>query len=94
MSIDIDATYRDGAIHPEIPLNLPENTPIRVRVVPKSAAFLPDPFPTSRDEVLALRPKSPRITPEEFDAIIKKHSVSVGSLPIDFSREDIYSDHD
>ncbi|MEX2305995.1 MAG: hypothetical protein WD738_00270 [Pirellulales bacterium] len=24
MTIDIDATYRDGALHPETPLNLPE----------------------------------------------------------------------
>jgi hypothetical protein len=32
MSIDIDATYRDGAIHPNAPLNLPNNTPVRVHV--------------------------------------------------------------
>lgn len=89
MTIDIDAAYRDGAIHPDVPLNLPENTPVRVRLVPK-----PDPFPKTREEIIAIRPKSPRITPEEFDEIIKKHSVSVGSLPADFSREDIYSDHD
>ena len=31
MTIDIDATYRDGAIYPRTPLNLPENTPARVR---------------------------------------------------------------
>ena len=94
MTIDIDATYRDGALHPATPLNLPENTPVRVRVITEPAVFPPSPFPTTREEVLAIRPKSPRITPEEFDAIIKKNSVSVGSLPIDFSREDIYSDHD
>jgi hypothetical protein len=29
-----------------------------------------------------------------LDALIEKYSVSVGSLPPDFSREDIYSDHD
>ncbi len=89
MTIDIDAMYRDGALHPVTPLNLPENTPVRVRVVPK-----PDSIPSNPDESRALPPKSPRITPEEFDAIIKKYSVSVGSLPVDFSREDIYSDHD
>jgi len=33
MTIDIDATYRDGAIHPDTPLNLPNNTPVRVRVL-------------------------------------------------------------
>ena len=94
MTIDIDATYRDGAIHPEVPLNLPDNTQVRVRVEPKAAVFPPIPFPETRDEILAIRPKSPRITPEEFDELVRKHSVSVGSLPIDFSREDIYSEHD
>jgi hypothetical protein len=94
MNIDLDATYRNGAIYPESPLDLPENTPVYVRIVPKSAGFFPEPFPTTREEVLAFRPKSPRITQEEFDALVEKHSVSVGSLPLDFSREDIYSDHD
>jgi hypothetical protein len=94
MTIDIDATYRDGAIHPDVPLNLPDNTPVHVRVVPKSAGFLPDPFPTKREEVLAIRPKSPRFTAEQLQELIDKYSVSVGSLPEDFSREDIYSDHD
>jgi hypothetical protein len=94
MTIDIDATYRDGAIHPEMPLNLPDNTPVRVRVELKAAVFPPIPFPKTREEILAIRPKSPRITPEEFDELIRKHSVSVGSLPVDFSREDIYSEHD
>jgi len=89
MTIDIDATYRDGAIHPETPLNLPDNTPVRVRVVAK-----PAPFPKTREEILAIRPKSPRITPEEFRARIAKYAVSAAPLPRDFSREDIYSDHD
>ncbi|MGE3243116.1 MAG: hypothetical protein AB7G28_03795 [Pirellulales bacterium] len=48
----------------------------------------------TREQIIALRPKSPKLTPEEFDAIIDKYSVSIGSLPADFSREDIYSDHD
>jgi hypothetical protein len=94
MIIDIDATYRDGALHPETPLNLPENTPVRVRVETKPAVFPPIPFPTTREEILAIRPKSPRITSAEFRARIAKYAVSVGSLPPDFSREDIYSNHD
>jgi hypothetical protein len=48
----------------------------------------------SRDEILAKRPQSPKLTPEEFDAILDKYSIAVGSLPPDFSREDIYQDHD
>ncbi|HEX3599845.1 MAG TPA: hypothetical protein VHU84_06855 [Lacipirellulaceae bacterium] len=82
MSIDIDATYRDGAIHPNTPLNLPNNTPVHVRVETK---------PTANDVVL---PPSPRFTREQFRAAIAKYAVKVGTLPPDFSREDIYSDHD
>jgi hypothetical protein len=89
MTIQFDATFRDGAIHPAQPLQLPENTPVHVVVTPKIAGQ-----PMTREEILAIRPKSPRITVEEFDAIIKKYAVHVGSLPADFSREDIYSDHD
>ena len=94
MTIDIDATYRDGAIHPAFPLDLPDNTPVHVRVVPKPAGLLPDPFPTNREEVLAIRPKSPRFTAEQLQELVDKYSVSVGSLPEDFSRADIYSEHD
>jgi hypothetical protein len=94
MSIDIDATYRDGAIHPNTPLNLPNNTPLHIRVVPKVEGFLPDPFPTTREEILAIRPKSPRFTADELQQLIDKYGVSVGSLPEDFSRADIYSEHD
>lgn len=100
MSIEIDATYRAGAIYPNQPLALPDNTPVRVVVVEKDSAVSgANPRGVSlkgltRDEIIALRPKSPKLTPEEFDAIIEKYSISVGSLPPDFSREDIYSDHD
>jgi hypothetical protein len=82
MTIDIDATYRDGALHPDTPLNLPNNTPVHIRVVAKSEQNTVEP------------PPSPRFTAEEFRARIAKYAVSVGSLPPDFSREDIYSDHD
>lgn len=100
MSIEFDATYRSGAIIPNQPLALPENTPIHVVVVEKDAA-VPGAKPRAvslkgltRDEIIALRPNSPKLTPEEFDAIIEKYSISARSLPPGFSREDIYSDHD
>ena len=89
MTIDIDATYRDGAIHPVAPLNLPNNTPVQIRVVAKNEFG-----PLTKEQITFLRPKSPRITPEEFRERIAKYAVSVGSLSADFSREDIYSDHD
>jgi hypothetical protein len=82
MTIDIDATYRDGAIHPDTPLNLPNNTPVRIVIVPKQ-----------QKETVVL-PPSPRFTAEQLRERIAKYGVSVGTLPLDFSREDIYSDHD
>jgi hypothetical protein len=36
----------------------------------------------------------PPITPGEFRAILDKNTFRAGSLPIDFDRDDIYSDHD
>jgi hypothetical protein len=87
MSIDIDATYRDGAIHPNTPLNLPNNTPVHVHVVTKS-----DGLPPTEEE--ALRPPAPRISVEELRTRLAKYAVSVQPLPPDFSRADIYSDHD
>ncbi|MEX0641782.1 MAG: antitoxin AF2212-like protein [Pirellulales bacterium] len=90
MTIQFNATYRAGAIHPDQPLALPENTKVNVVVVPVGDA-------TKRavaEDIEAIRPKAPRFTADELDALIAKCSVSVGSLPVDFSREDIYQDHD
>ena len=89
MSIQFDATYRDGAIHPAKPLALPENTEIRVLIVPR-----PKQPPGVEVEIDAMRPTSPKMSPEEFDELVSRHSISIGSLPADFSREDIYQDHD
>jgi hypothetical protein len=100
MSLEFDATYRAGAIVPNQPLALPENTPVRVVVVEKAAPGASEqPRGVSlkgltREQIIALRPKAPKFTAEQLDALIEKYSVSVGSLPVDFSREDIYSDHD
>ena len=90
MSIEIDATYRAGAIYPNQPLALPENTPVHVVVRPRVLSTQG----LSREEIIAMRPKAPRFTGDELRERITKHAVSVGSLPLDFSREDIYSDHD
>jgi hypothetical protein len=89
MSIQVDATYHDGVIRPDQPLALPNNTPLHVVVVPRTPGRQ-----MSRDEIEAIRPKSPRFTSEELRQRLQKHAVSVGTLPPDFSREDIYSDHD
>jgi predicted DNA-binding antitoxin AbrB/MazE fold protein len=80
----IEATYRDGAFYPVHPISLPENTRVEVSV----------PAQLSRDEIIAMRPKAPRFTGKQLQALIDANHVSVGSLPADFSRADIYSDHD
>jgi hypothetical protein len=81
MSLEFDATYRDGALHPAEPLDLPNNAPVRVVVLPAAAP-------------LAIPPTKPLITVEEFDAIFANNRFSAPPLPDDFSRADIYSDHD
>jgi predicted DNA-binding antitoxin AbrB/MazE fold protein len=92
MTIHVHATYRAGVIHPDEPLGLPENTEVDVVVVP---VFDTAPTaPQTEDDLDAIRPKSPKMTSQEFRELIAKHAVRVGSLPPDFSREDIYSDHD
>jgi predicted DNA-binding antitoxin AbrB/MazE fold protein len=80
----IEATYRDGAFYPVNPISLPENTRVEISV----------PAQLSHEEIIAMRPKAPKITVEEFDEILKRNTISAPSLPIDFSREDIYSEHD
>jgi hypothetical protein len=90
MTIQVHATYRAGAIHPDEPLGLPDNTEVDVVVIPLSEATKR----AMRDDIEMIRPKAPRFTAEELDALLDKHNVSVGSLPVDFSREDIYQDHD
>jgi predicted DNA-binding antitoxin AbrB/MazE fold protein len=84
----IEATYRDGAFYPTMPISLPENTRVEVRL-PTEARKLRTP-----EEMLDARPRSPKITSEEFRARIAKYAIRVGTLPADFSRADIYSDHD
>jgi hypothetical protein len=90
MTIQVHATYRAGAIHPDFPLALPDNTEVNVVVVPVS-----DPTKrTAREEIEAIRPTAPRFTADELRERLAKSAVRVGSLLPDFSREDIYSDHD
>jgi predicted DNA-binding antitoxin AbrB/MazE fold protein len=89
MAIQFDATYRDGVIHPKQPLALADGAEVHVVVAPVER-----PKKRTPEELAAMRPKAPRFTGKELHERIEKYSVKVGSLPLDFSREDIYSDHD
>jgi hypothetical protein len=90
MSIQVLATYRNGVIEPDHPLDIADETKLDVVVVPVAAGQ----GSTSAEETAALRPGSPRISPAEIRDLITRHAVSAGSLPHDFSRHDIYRDHD
>lgn len=92
MNIDVNATYRDGVLVPQTPLDLPDNTPVRLVVAPRvSPTPSAPPGPGRRPPPL---PASPRFTASQLRASLEKHSFAVGALPADFSRADIYSDHD
>jgi predicted DNA-binding antitoxin AbrB/MazE fold protein len=89
MVIHIDATYENGILRPSEPLNLPNAMPVHVTVVPQSEILADD----TDEDVL---PTGPILTAEEVRRIIEEGAIrgtGVG-LPIDFDRDDIYSDHD
>jgi predicted DNA-binding antitoxin AbrB/MazE fold protein len=87
MVIHTEATYENGVLRPSQPLDLPNATPVHVTVVPQSEVSSEE----SEEEVL---PQGPSLTVEEFQRILKEGTIRGGSLPIDFDRDDIYSDHD
>jgi len=89
MTIHVHATYRAGVIHPDQPLELPDNTEVDLTVVPVAAE---NGASTAADTVV--RPPAPRISVEELRDRLAKYAVSVEPLPPDFSRADIYRDHD
>jgi hypothetical protein len=90
MSIHVHALYRAWVIYPDHPLSLPENTEIDLTVVPVGGRRDIQPAESAQ----ARRPAAPRFTAEDLAARLNRHAVSVGALPSDFSRSDIYRDHD
>jgi hypothetical protein len=85
MSIHVHAIYKAGLIHPDRPLGLPENTEVDLMVMPSHG---------NHRNSLESRPTIPRFSPAELRDRLSRHAVSVGTLPTDFSRADIYQDHD
>lgn len=81
MNIHLHAKYRAGAIHPDKLLNLPDGAAIDVII-------------TAAGRSNGARPPAPRFSAEELLERLERHGVSVGSLPADFSRADIYQDRD
>jgi predicted DNA-binding antitoxin AbrB/MazE fold protein len=90
MSIHVHAMYREGVIYPDQPLSLPENTEVELTVVPVSGRRESQRAASAE----ARRPAAPRFSAADLAARLNRHAVSVGALPNDFSRADIYRDHD
>jgi hypothetical protein len=87
--IRIHGTVKDGVIHPDSPLALPDNTAVEVTVVPMTNDAIEIDSGTLEE-----LPPAPEISVEELRWRIAKFGISAPGLPIDFSRADIYSDHD
>lgn len=87
MIIHIEATYENGILRPSEPLNLPDATPVHVTIIPQSDIVADD----TDEDVL---PTGPILTTEEFRRVMEQGTIRAPSLPVDFDRDDIYSDHD
>jgi predicted DNA-binding antitoxin AbrB/MazE fold protein len=62
MTINVHATYRDGLIHPDHPLNLPEGTELQLTVVAGSTSEHP---PVDKSSSSTARILSPRLAQPE-----------------------------
>jgi predicted DNA-binding antitoxin AbrB/MazE fold protein len=82
MSQEFHATYEQGILRLDQPLALPEQT--RVLGVVKEESL----------EAGANLPLFETLTDDEFERELDSLSWEVMPLPPDFSRADIYSDHD
>ena len=83
MSTPIHATYRAGALHPDKPLDLPENSLVELLVTAVAGAAGKGQQP---------RPTAPRITADELRERVTRYGIEVGALSPTFSRADIYQD--
>jgi predicted DNA-binding antitoxin AbrB/MazE fold protein len=92
MVLHFQATYEDGVLRPSVPLALPDRTRVEVTVVAADEVLGKEAENEVEDE--EVRPAAPRLTVEEFRRILANRGPGVGTLPIDFDRHDIYSDHD
>jgi predicted DNA-binding antitoxin AbrB/MazE fold protein len=78
MSQQIDAIYDGGVLKPIVPLSLPDKSRVRLTVDPADDQTAPD--------------QSNGVT--DLDAELESLLFDGPTLPADFSRADIYADHD
>jgi hypothetical protein len=87
MSQQFDAIYDHGVLKPLVPLALPDSARVRITLTaaPQTAATPPtEPAPSAE------RPQDA----VDFDAALDPLLFDGPNLPADFSRADIYADHD
>jgi hypothetical protein len=83
MSNEFHATYADGVLKLDVPLALPEQARVTGLVTGvESASGQP------------IAPAASGLTDEEFEGQMDDLALDVPPLPADFSRADIYLDHD
>jgi hypothetical protein len=81
MSQEFHATYEHGILRLDVPLALPEQTRVTGIVSGVSSSATPHPADSLSDE--------------QFERLLDEMATPCGgNLPADFSREDIYFDHD
>ena len=78
MSHQFDAIYDDGVFKPLVPLALPDKARVKITV---------DALPMSEATVASQKST-------DFDAELEALLFDGPNLPADFSRADIYADHD
>ncbi len=81
MSQEFNATYEHGILRLDAPLALPDKARVTGIV---SNVESSDTTPVHQDS----------ISPEEFERLLDELAMDVPPLPQDFSRADIYLDHD
>ena len=81
MSQEFQATYEHGVLRPDAPLALPEHA----RVVGSFSKV---------EDLAASTVETAQVSIDELDRTLEELSLDVRPLPADFSRADIYLDHD
>jgi predicted DNA-binding antitoxin AbrB/MazE fold protein len=84
----VHAVYEGGVFKPSGPVALPDRCEVEFEPRLVASASAKEPVPTFIS--------NPNPTPEEFRRILDAMAAltSVKTLPPDFSRDDIYDDHD
>jgi hypothetical protein len=83
MGDEFHATYADGVLKLDVPLALPEQARVTGLVTGIESA-----------SGQSIAPAASGLTDEEFERQLDELALDVPPLPADFSRADIYLDHD